>query len=178
MKRTDGTLEVVDYDPGWPARFEAERAALVAAVPTLFLSVEHIGSTSVPGLAAKPTIDILGVVDELDEVVRAVEPLAAARYDYRPGAFRDGERHLFFRKVRSGKRLVHFHVLAASSPRVDEYRLFRDYLRTNPAVGARYGEYKRALAARFADQRHAYVDTKQGEVDRLLEADVAEKHAG
>jgi GrpB-like predicted nucleotidyltransferase (UPF0157 family) len=169
VNRTDGTVEVVDYDPAWPARFEAERALLVDAVPGLFLSVEHIGSTSVPGLAAKPTIDILGVVDGLDEVVRAVEPLAAAGYDYRPGAFPDGERHLFFRKVRSGKRLVHLHVLAASSHRVDEYRLFRDFLRANQPVAARYGEYKRALAARFSHDRQRYVDTKQGEVDVMLE---------
>ena len=86
MNRTDGTLGVVDYDPAWPARCEGERAVLVDAVPGLFLSIEHIGSRSVPGLAAKPTIDILGVVEELDEVARAVEPLAAAGYDYRPGA--------------------------------------------------------------------------------------------
>lgn len=169
MNRTDGTLEVVAYDPAWPARFEAERLLLVDAVPGTFLSVEHVGSTSVPGLVAKPTLDVLAVVDGLDDVLRRLEPLAATGYDYRPGAFPEGEQHLFFRKVRAGKRIAHLHVLTASSPRVPEYRLFRDFLRANPAVAARYGDYKQALAARFSHQRAAYTETKEGEVDRILQ---------
>ena len=168
MNRTDGTVQVIDYDPAWPERFEAERALLLRTVPGVFLSMEHVGSTAVPGLAAKPTIDVLGVVDELDAVLRSVEPLAAAGYDFRPGAFPDDEHHLFFRKVRAGKRLVHLHVLVSWSPAVDEYRLFRDFLRANPAAAARYGAYKRALAARFPDRRQSYVEAKQGEVEVLL----------
>ncbi len=130
----------------------------------LFASVEHIGSTSVPGLAAKPTIDILAVADDLDAVLARGVP----GYDHRPGSFPDDDRHLFFRKVRDGKRLCHLHVVHQSSPEIDDYRLFRDFLRANPDVAARYADLKRELAARFADRRQAYVEAKQRQVDVLM----------
>ncbi len=163
MNRPDGTLEVVPYDPAWPARFEVERAILVAS--GLFLSVEHIGSTAVPGLVAKPTIDILGVAEDLDAVLARGVP----GYDHRPGSFADDERHLFFRKVRDGKRLCHLHVVHRSSPEIDDYRLFRDFLRATPDAAGRYADLKLSLAARFADRRQAYVEAKQREVDLLME---------
>lgn len=162
-RRPDGTVEVVPYDPGWPARFEAERAALAALA--LFRSIEHIGSTAVPGLAAKPTIDVLAVAEDLGAVLATGIP----GYDHRPGSFPDDDRHLFFRKVRGGKRLVHLHVVHVSSPEVDDYRLFRDWLRADPEAAARYAELKLDLAARYADQRQAYVETKQRAVDVLMD---------
>jgi GrpB-like predicted nucleotidyltransferase (UPF0157 family) len=168
-RRPDGTVEVVAYDPAWPARFEAERALLAEAAPGVFSSVEHIGSTAVPGLLAKPTIDMLAVSDDLPRVLQRVDVLAEAGYDYRPGSFPDDDRHLFFRKVRDGKRLVHLHVVHASSPEVDDYRLFRDFLRAEPEVAARYAALKLDLAARYADQRQAYVEQKEREVDVLME---------
>ena len=169
LNRPDGTVEVVPYDPAWPARFDAERAALLAAVPDLFSSVEHIGSTAVPGLVSKPTIDILGVAGDLDAVLGSVDRLAATGYDHRPGSFPEDRRHLFFRKVRDGKRLCHLHVVDGSSPEAEEYRLFRDFLRASPDVTERYAALKRELAGRFADRRQAYVDAKQREVDVLMD---------
>ncbi len=169
LNRPDGTVEVVPYDPGWPSRFEAERAALVAAVPGLFSSVEHIGSTAVPGLVSKPTIDILGVAPDLEAVLRSRDRLAAAGFDHRPGSFPEDSRHLFFRRVRDGKRLCHLHVVDPSSPEAEEYRLFRDFLRANPEVAERYAALKLELAGRFADRRQAYVDAKQRQVDVLMD---------
>ena len=166
--RPDGTVEVVPYDQVWPARFEAERALLLAAVPDLFLSVEHIGSTAVPGLLAKPTIDILAVSDDLDAVLQRVDALAEAGYDHRPGSFPEDDRHLFLRKVRDGKRLCHLHVVHASSPEIDEYRLFRDFLRADPDAARRYADLKLGLVARYANRRQAYVDAKQREVDVFM----------
>ena len=166
--RPDGTVEVVAYDPEWPARFAAERQALLAAVPGLFLSIEHIGSTAVPGLAAKPTIDILATVADPSAVPDRLDALAAAGYEHRPGSFPDDPRHLFFRKVREGKRLAHLHVVDASSPEVDDYRVFRDFLRAVPDGARRYADLKLDLAARFADRRQAYVDAKRREVDVLM----------
>ncbi len=168
MNRPDGTVEVVPYDPAWPARFEAERVILMAAAPGLFLSVEHIGSTAVPGLAAKPTIDVLGVVDDLDRVVESLAALAEAGYHYRPGSFPDDSGHLFFRKVRDGKRLAHLHVLGTSSPEIEDYRTFRDWLTAAPDVARGYAELKLDLAARFAGRRQAYVEAKGREVDVLM----------
>jgi GrpB-like predicted nucleotidyltransferase (UPF0157 family) len=163
VNRPDGTVEVIPYDPAWPARFEAERALLVAS--GLFLSVEHIGSTAVPGLVAKPTVDILAVADDLPVILAQGVP----GYDHRPGSFADDDRHLFFRKVRDGKRLCHLHVVHSSSPEIDEYRLFRDFLRARPEVAARYADLKLHLAARFADRRQAYVEAKEREVDMLMD---------
>ena len=168
IERADGTVEVVPYDPAWPARFEGERATLVAAVPGLFVWVDHIGSTAVPGLPAKPTIDVLAVPRDLRAVLQQVDPLAGAGYDHQPGSFADDDRHLFFRKVRDGKRLAHLHVVHESSPEIDDYRLFRDFLRANSDVAARYADLKHDLAARFVDRRQAYVDVKQREVDVLM----------
>ena len=169
LNRPDGTVEVVAYDPAWPARFEAERAALLAVARGAFRSLEHIGSTAVPGLVAKPTIDILAVTDDVGAVLDHLGPLAEAGYDHRPGSFPDDDRHLFFRKVKDGRRLCHLHVVDASSPEVDDYRLFRDFLRANPDVAGRYAELKLDLAARFADRRQAYVDAKQRQVDVLMD---------
>ncbi len=160
--RTDGSCR------SGARRFEAERAALLAAAPDLFLSVEHIGSTAVPGMLGKPTIDILGVVADLEAVLTRVDDLAAAGYDHRPGAF-DDTGHLFFRRVEGGKRLAHLHVLPASSSEIDGYRLFRDFLRAEPDAAARYAAIKRDLFARFAGRRQPYVEAKEREVEGLMD---------
>ena len=157
------------YDPVWPHRFDAERALLQAAVPGVFSSVEHVGSTAVPGLLAKPTIDILAVAPDLDQVLRRLDRLAGAGYDHRPRSFPDDDRHLFFRKVRNGQRLCHLHVLHESSPDIEDYRLFRDFLRANPPAATRYADLKRDLAARFASQRQLYVETKERAVDGFMD---------
>jgi GrpB-like predicted nucleotidyltransferase (UPF0157 family) len=168
VNQSDGTVEVVDYDPAWPGRFEEERARLEAAVPGLFLTIEHVGSTAVAGMPAKPTIDVLAVAPSIDVVLGHLGPLAGAGYDYRPGSFPDDDRHLFFRKVRGGKRVAHLHVHEPASPQVEDYRLFLAFLRADPAAAARYAALKRDLAARYADRRQAYVEAKHAEVDLLM----------
>jgi GrpB-like predicted nucleotidyltransferase (UPF0157 family) len=162
-------VEVVEYDPSWPGQFAAEKARLVATVPGLFVSVEHIGSTAVPGLVAKPTLDILGVVDDVRKALGQLAGLELAGYEYRPGAFRDDDTHLFFRKMKHDRRTHHLHVLAATSPEVDDYRLFRDFLIAHPDAARRYGSLKLELVRRFGMQRSAYVETKQRYVERLME---------
>src|SRR5690606_34963387 len=141
-RRVDGlgearSVRVVPYDPSWPASFEAARSDLAAIVPEA-LGIEHVGSTSVPGLASKPTVDVLLVVDDLDVVLDRVAELAAIGFEYRPGSFAAERRHLFLRRMVGGERTHHLHVLPSDSPEPDEYRLFRDYLRANPDTAARY----------------------------------------
>ena len=168
MNRPDGTVEVVDHDPAWPGRFEAERALLVGAAPRLFLSVEHVGSTAIPEMPAKPTIDILAIAPSVEGVLDHRPLLAAAGYDHRPGSFPEDDRHLFFRKVRDGNRVAHLHVHEPGSPQVDEYRLFLAFLRADTGAAARYAALKRDLAARYADRRQYYVEAKHAEVDLLM----------
>ena len=171
-RRVDGlgeerSVRVVPYDPSWPASFEAARSDLDAVVPEA-LTIEHVGSTSVPGLASKPTVDVLLVVDDLAVVLDRIAELAAIGFEYRPGAFAPERRHLFFRRIVGGERTHHLHVLASDSPEPDDYRLFRDYLRANPDAAARYEAAKLDLADRFAQDRASYVQAKEPIVEELL----------
>ena len=133
-------MDVVPYSPAWPALFEQERAALQAAAGETATSVEHIGSTAVPGLSAKPTIDILLVTGSAGEFLTRLPWIQALGYDYRAGnTFVGNASHLFLRKVRDGRRTHHLHVLAAGSAEITEYRLFRDALRSDPGLARQYG---------------------------------------
>jgi GrpB-like predicted nucleotidyltransferase (UPF0157 family) len=160
-------VEVVAYDGTWAEMFAAERDLLAANIPEAH-AIEHIGSTSIPGLAAKPTIDILVVVDEISGVLDRRSVLAGLGYEYRPGSFADDDEHLFFRKVSGGRRTHHLHVLASSSPKPESYRLFRDYLIMNGDAANRYEAAKRALALQYANERGRYIVEKVDVVSELL----------
>ena len=183
-ERPDATVDVIAYDPAWTTAFEAERVRLLVAWPAL-VAVEHIGSTAVPGLAAKPTIDVLAVVTDADidhntidagvpasvpsGVPPVVEALQALGYQWVPASFADDPQHLFLHRLRAGKRTHHLHVVAASSPLTARYLLFRDYLRAHPDEAARYAAFKQDLATRYAQQRDRYVDAKPPFVDAMIE---------
>jgi GrpB-like predicted nucleotidyltransferase (UPF0157 family) len=164
-------VDVVPYSPAWPALFEQERAALQAAAGETATSVEHIGSTAVPGLSAKPTIDILLVTGSIGEFLTRLPRIQALGYDYRAGnTFVGSADHLFLRKVRDGRRTHHLHVLAAGSPEIDEYRLFRDALCSDPGLALEYERVKLALAAKYAADRTKYVIEKAKWVSETLTA--------
>lgn len=162
-------IVICDYDPGWPARFAAERDLLLGAIGRGFgvQHVDHVGSTSVPGLAAKPVIDIsLGVADlELARgIVPVLEPLG---YTYEPQWEDELPFRLYLR--RGTPRSVHLHVTESNHP----FRLadiaFRDRLRAHPEVARRYEQLKRDLALRYPDDRIAYTMAKTGFVMREKE---------
>lgn len=165
---TVGRVQVVPYDPSWPQQFETERRQLLEAVPDL-AAVEHIGSTAVPGLPAKPTIDILAITADLPGLLVRLDRLAAIGYEFKPGSFPDDPHHLFLRKLRDARRTHHLHVLAKGHPAIEEYRLFRDFLRSVPEAAHAYGAIKVRLAARYGENRPGYVEAKEIEVDRLME---------
>jgi GrpB-like predicted nucleotidyltransferase (UPF0157 family) len=172
-------VEVVEYDPTWPERFARERSSLVRALPEA-LMIEHIGSTSVPGLSAKPTIDILVVVSSVEAFDAAERALAELGYERRD-SFAEDEQHAFFRKVVDGRRTHHLHMLTRDSPRSREYLLFRDYLRSHPPVAEEYSQVKLDLAATYATNRDRYVVEKSKYVSELLKralpsSDDAERH--
>jgi GrpB-like predicted nucleotidyltransferase (UPF0157 family) len=119
LSAADGSrrvVEVIAYDPSWPDRFDAERRQLAELLPGAS-STEHVGSTSVPGLAAKPIIDIVVVVPEVEEVAADVSGLERLGYVFRPSAFPDDRDHLFFAKDTDGTRTHHLHVFGARSPK-------------------------------------------------------------
>ena len=162
------TVEVVAYRATWPADFASERTVLAAATGGEAVTIEHIGSTAVPGMSSKPTIDILMVFERADDVADHLRALADVGYELRPGAFPDRAGHLFMRKVVEGRRLVHLHVLDADSVEIDDYRRFRDALRADPDLAARYQALKVDLAERFGDDRARYVAEKERWVDAVV----------
>jgi GrpB-like predicted nucleotidyltransferase (UPF0157 family) len=120
--REQREIVIVDYDPGWPARLEAERSRVRQALGVRALRIEHIGSTAVPGLAAKPIIDLLVTMKDLDDDTATVVALTAAGYELRvrePG-------HRMFRTLEHD---VHVHIWADADPEVTRYLRFRDRLR-------------------------------------------------
>ena len=152
-----GPIIVTDYDPAWPAMFEQERAKLDTALGSLVVTIEHVGSTAVPGLAAKPIIDLLVGVRSLEEArPRCVEALQALGYRYIPEYQSWLPDELFFRKGVPGPWAHHVHVMQPSDPGWERRLLFRDYLRAHPHAAADYVNLKRRLAARYKDDIAAY----------------------
>lgn len=162
-------VELVDYRPEWPDRF-AEVARELRALCRFHVGrVEHIGSTAIPGLVAKPVVDVLAEVAD-DDVARTLvvpELMKAGyyecywRFDSPPGHFQCVKRD-----TKSFKRLVHVHLVDPSHP-MWRTVAFRDYLRGHPAERDRYGALKRDLAARFKDDREAYTFGKSELVEEL-----------
>ena len=179
-------LEIIPYQPGWPAEYEALAARLRAALGPLALRVDHIGSTAVPGLAAKDVIDVQITVAALEAetaeaVTRALAPLGYrltenASRDHRPpgaGGPETDWAKLYFHAPEGGdpayvgsRARTHLHVRAQGRPNQRYPLLFRDYLRAHPATAAAYAELKRRLAAGLADP-DSYPDVKDPAVDLI-----------
>src|SRR5215468_7066479 len=149
-------IVVVDYDPQWPTRFTAERNRIVNALGDQALAVDHIGSTSVPGLSAKPIIDIcLTVADSADEG-SYLPALEAAGYELR---VREPDWHEH-RMLRTPTRDVHLHVFTAGSSEILRLVTFRDRLRDSPEDRALYASTKKRLAATDWPTMQDYADAK------------------
>jgi GrpB-like predicted nucleotidyltransferase (UPF0157 family) len=164
-ERPRASLVVVDYDPAWPRDYEYWRQRVAAALGPTALRIEHVGSTSVPGLAAKPIVDIQVSVPDLGDEPRYVPPLQAAGLVLRS---RD-EWHRYFRAPADRPRDVHVHVCAAGSQWEHDHLLFRDYLRSHPAACLRYAEAKRVNARRWGDDGWAYTEAKTEVILDILE---------
>lgn len=153
---------VVDYDPRWPALFESERALLADALAVLHPAprIEHVGSTAVPGLAAKPVVDIMIGVAHLDDLDRLVEPLRRLGYEYVPELEVSMPNRRYFRRNNArGERVIQVHAVVVESPFWHRHLRFRDHLRTHPEDAAAYARLKRELADTHATT-HAYTFAK------------------
>jgi GrpB-like predicted nucleotidyltransferase (UPF0157 family) len=155
---------VVGYDPGWPAAFERLRATLVDRLGSTARRIDHVGSTAVPGLAAKPIIDVQVSVPDVDDEPAfraAIEALGWPLRAREPG-------HRYFRPPPGQPRAAHIHVCSAGSHWERVHLLFRDYLRAHPPRATAYGALKRELAERLRDRRLEYTDAKGRSVERTL----------
>jgi len=160
---------IVDYDPAWPERFAREAAAIRAVMGDETVELEHIGSTSVPGLPAKPTIDMLLAVDTFAPLDHYDALLAPLGYTHQPHV-NDSER-LFFWK--GSPRVYHLHIVEYATWEHQRHLLFRDYLRAHADVAERYATLKRALAQRFQHDRTAYTSAKSEFIYSTVEQAVA-----
>jgi GrpB-like predicted nucleotidyltransferase (UPF0157 family) len=167
-------IEVVDYDPRWPLRYQRERDRIAAALGENAVAIEHVGGTAVPGLPAKPVIDIMVGVPDIERAGQAVAGLINLGYQYVPELESQLPERRYFR--RGTPETHHVHMVAVSSDFWEEHLLFRDYLRTHPQAAEEYGKLKRGLASRFRFDRDAYRAGKVPFIDTVVDA--ARREAG
>jgi GrpB-like predicted nucleotidyltransferase (UPF0157 family) len=157
---------VTSYDPQWPAEFVAEEARIRAAIlrPAL---IEHIGSTAVPNLAAKPVIDIMIGLASLAEATNWIRELQALGYEYVPEYETVMPERRYFRRMESARRSHQIHMVERGGDFWVRHLAFRDFLSTNPQHANDYGRLKMELAARFRDDRDGYMDGKDKFIKNL-----------
>lgn len=158
-------VTVVDADPLWAARFAEEEARLREVLGTVALNIEHVGSTSVPGLAAKPIIDIDVLVDDSEDEERYVPPLE-------PAGYRLVIREPWWnghRMLRHDDARINLHVFPVGAAEPARHLLFRDWLRAHPEDRDLYAAAKRGLAAANAATPHEYNLAKNAVIDRIYD---------
>jgi GrpB-like predicted nucleotidyltransferase (UPF0157 family) len=172
VEKVNLTLDVVAYDPHWPAAFAAEAGRLRAALGEIALRIDHNGSTAVPGLAAKPVIDIQVSVAELQQMDLYRRPLQSIGYTHVPHP--DDAFCPFFHRPREWPHTHHVHVVRAGDAEERRTLAFRDYLREHPDAAQEYAELKQWLAAQFSadsfGSRQAYADAKTEFIERIVAA--------
>ena len=163
-----GHVEIAEYDPEWPRVFGREAAAILEACQPWITVVHHVGSTAVPGLAAKPILDITPIAANSVECAKAVSGMTKLGYRYRgetgiPGRF-------YFDGIVDGRTVVHAHMLPVGHPQVRQHLVFRDYLRTHPDAARDYEQLKWTLASKYRDDRPAYTQAKAEFTNGIIEA--------
>ena len=163
---TDAPIELAPSDPRWPALFAAEREAIATALAPWLVGVpEHIGSTAVPGLAAKPVIDIMAPVASLDAARPAIAAAAALQYQHAPY---QAELMHWFCKPSPQHRTHHLHLVPLGSPLWQARLAFRDALRADPAWRDAYAALKQDLARKHRHDRDAYTAAKGPFIAQVL----------
>lgn len=167
-------VTVVAYDPAWPEAFEALREELMTVLGDLAVTVEHVGSTAVPGLAAKPIIDIDVVVQSPVDLTMAIERLSHMGYGHQGDLGIPG-RAAF--TTPWNKPPHHLYVVTANNLAYRHHILFRDYLRRHPDEARAYSELKQVAAERFRDDRTAYTHAKDAMIAEQVRRAEEEEHS-
>ena len=167
---SDEPVVLAEYDPAWPDRFlEQSRRLAVILQSWLAAPVEHVGSTAVPGLRAKPVVDILAPVASLAQAQSALAPLTADGWLFWPDD-PNRDHRLWFLRPSPEARTHHLHVIEHHHPAAHAERAFRDALRRDPALREAYAALKDRLAARHRTDRNAYTEAKGDFVRSVLHA--------
>jgi GrpB-like predicted nucleotidyltransferase (UPF0157 family) len=160
-------ITVVDYDPAWPVIFGDLRERIASALGSLAVRIEHVGSTSVPGLAAKPIIDIDTVIRTPGDLPAAIERLEGIGYVHIP-EIKGGPPGCEAFDRPPGTPVHHLFVCTQDADQFHKHIAFRDYMRTHPEATADYVALKRDLAARFSHDRLSYTKSKTDFIERIL----------
>ena len=161
------TLSVVEYDPAWPARFEAEANRVAGALGERARAIEHVGSTAVPGLSGKPVLDVAVAVAHIQAANACVAPLEALGYEYR-GAYGEDPRRRYYVHHASGRRVAQLHLYILPARGWDEQLAFRDALRADARLAAAYAAEKRRVAEAVGWDKRAYSLAKDPFIQRVL----------
>jgi GrpB-like predicted nucleotidyltransferase (UPF0157 family) len=159
-----GVVRLVEYDARWPGLFAAEQQRIRDQCGSLALRLEHIGGTSIPGMCAKPVLDIAAGRPRDAVTQDYVAALKRAGYEHR------GERGVPGREFfcRGQPRAYHVHLVEGGGPLWREYVVFRDFLRCHAEAARQFADLKRVLAARFSHDREAYMNAKSSHVEEIL----------
>ena len=157
-------VTIAPYDPAWPALYENEREKITAALGSLIVEIHHVGSTAVPDLPAKPIIDIMIALPQLEDAIECIGPLSDLGY-----AFIDYPQNTARRFFRKGQpRTHHVHIVAQDSVELRDHLAFRDALRADPQLRDQYAALKVNLAERHRNDRAQYTENKTDFVRRVL----------
>jgi GrpB-like predicted nucleotidyltransferase (UPF0157 family) len=160
-------VEVIAYDSRWPLLYRVEAERLIKILDGELMRLHHIGSTSVPGLAAKPLIDMLAEVRDIEKLDGLNERMMAAGYTPKGEYGITGRRYFF--KGSAERHTHHLHAFQEGNAEIVRHLLFRDFLRSHPAEAQAYGDLKLSLASRFTADIESYMDGKDAfikDIDR------------
>lgn len=162
-----GTVRLAVYNPKWRGLFEAEKTALKQVLGDKFIAAEHVGSTAIPGLKAKPILDLMLAIDNLEDWEWIKEPLAELEYEFRRD-LRQEQGHILFVKGPEENRTHYLKVTELNSDFWNEHILFRDYLINNPQYREEYQNLKEKLFDAHAGNREPYTKGKQEFIRKIL----------
>ncbi len=175
---TKPPIVIVTYDPQWPRLFQAESELIRKQIGSYLEALEHVGSTAVPGLGAKPIIDIMPGLRQLSDARGCIEPLAAIGYEYVPEYENELPERRYFRKGPPEGRTHHVHMVENATEFWQRHLLFRDYLRTHPETAEEYEALKHSLAREHRTDRDAYTNGKTPFIEAVVERARRETYRG
>ncbi|KAJ2507982.1 hypothetical protein GGH95_001144 [Coemansia sp. RSA 1836] len=154
-------FEVIDYDPAWADMFSNERDLIANTIGEYTMDIEHVGSTSIPGLAAKPIIDIQVVVEDFSNLTQCVKAMQNIGYRYKGTTGIEGRE--YFKRP-----LFHVHMVQVGNDEYTRKRLFLAYLRTHDDVRQEYAELKRRLVAKWAGYPNAHLEYNSDKTEFIM----------
>ncbi|TET77291.1 MAG: GrpB family protein [Candidatus Heimdallarchaeota archaeon] len=162
-----GMVKLKPYNPQWKEFFKKEKKLISSVITAFLIDIQHIGSTAIPNIVAKPIIDVAVAIDSLDNIEKIIPPLENIGFIYR-GEQGIPDRHMF---VKGGEnyRTHHLHVMQKDHYEWNKHILFRDYLKKHPNDAKQYSELKQKLFLKYGNDREKYTESKSEFIQNIIE---------